>query len=244
MILVTRPLAQVEKLEILLNAANLDYALFPAFEIKKLIPATPLESYDIIIFISVNAVIYAHEYLPELLAKNQKIFAVGPTTANKLKSIGVYVDSYPRENASSAALLALTECQSISGKKILIVRGQGGSETLKNALDCSNQVEYLEVYERKILAVNELHKQSLERFMKEGGIVLANSNQTLSNTLSLVESINPNHIESFKQSPIIVISERIKTFALSLGFGEVHIAPGLGDKEVLNELLSGKYDKK
>ena len=71
-------------------------------------------------------------------------------------------------------------------------------------------------------------------------VILANSNQTLSNTLSLVESINPNYLKRLKQYPLIVISERIKTFAQSLGFDKVHIAPGLGDKEILNELLSGK----
>ena len=241
MILVTRPLAQVDKLQILLKEANLNYALFPAFEVKKLTPKTPSESYDVIIFISVNAVIYAHEYLPQLLAKNQKIFAIGPTTADKLVGVGVKVDAYPKKNTSSEALLALNECRLIVNKRVLIVRGQGGVETLKNELESSNQVDYLEVYERRVLSVTELHQQSIDRFMKgDNCIVLANSNQTLSNTLSLVESINPNHLDRLKQYPLVVISERIKTFAQSLGFEKVHIAPGLGDKEILNELLSGK----
>jgi len=241
MILVTRPLAQVDKLQILLQKANLDYALFPAFEVQKLLPKIPSERFDVIIFISVNAVIYAHEYLPRLLAKNQKIFAVGSATANKLMSVGVMVDAYPKENASSAALLALEECQSISDKRILIVRGQGGAETLENELKSSNQVDYLEVYERRVLDVSELHQKSIERFMKDGnGVVLGNSNQTLSNILSLVESINPDYVSRLKKYPILVLSERIKTYARSLGFDKVHIAPGLGDKEVLGELLNGK----
>jgi len=237
MILVTRPLAQVDKLQTLLKGAGLEFALFPAFEIKKLTPMAPKQTYDIIIFISVNAVIYAHEYLPALLVKNQKIFAVGPTTAKKLYDIGVRVDAYPEENASSAALLALDECQSISDKKILIVRGQGGAETLKNHLECFNQVEYLEVYERQLLAVSELHRQSIQRFMNKDGIVLANSSQTLSNILSLVESINSDQVDRFKKYPLIVISERIKNFALSMGFDEVYVSQGLGDIEVLDELL-------
>jgi len=241
MILVTRPLAQVDKLQTLLKKANLDYVLFPAFEIQKLTPKVPSERYDVIIFISVNAVIYAHEYLPRLLVKNQKIFAIGPTTANKLMSVGVMVSAYPKENASSVALLSLDECQSVSDKRILIVRGQGGAETLKKELGLSNQVDYLEVYERRILDASELHQKSIERFMKDGsGVVLGNSNQTLSNTLSLVESINPDYASRLKKYPLLVLSERIKTFARSLGFDKVHIAPGLGDKEVLSELLSGK----
>ena len=151
MILVTRPLAQVDKLQILLKEAGLDYALFPAFEIKKLMPKLPSASYDVIIFISVNAVIYAHEYLPQLLARDQKIFAVGPTTADKLMAVGVQVDAHPKKNASSEALLELDECQSIINKRVLIVRGRGGVETLKNELESSNQVDYLEVYVRRVL---------------------------------------------------------------------------------------------
>ena len=241
MILVTRPLAQVEKLQILLRDKGLDYALFPAFEVKKLMPKAPTESFDTIIFISVNAVIYAQEYLPQLLSKEQKIFAVGPATAKKLTDIGVRVDAYPKENASSETLLGLPECQSIVNQRILIVRGQGGAETLKNSLEPSNQVHYLEVYERKLLDVSKLHQQSIERFMKdEKGVVLINSNQTLQNALTLVTSINPDFVASFKQYPLIVISKRIKDFAQSVGFNKVHIAPGLSDKDVLDELLNRK----
>ena len=242
MILVTRPLAQVDKLQILLKEENLDYALFPAFEVNKLIPNMPREFYDLIIFISVNAVIYAHEYLPQLLAKNQKIFAVGPITANKLMSVGVRVDAYPKENASSDSLLALEECKSIKDKRILIVRGQGGAETLKTELELyNNYVDYLEVYERIRLDVSELHHQSIEIFMQaEHGIVLANSNQTLLNTVFLVESIEPNRVNRFKQYPLIVISARIKQYALALGFDKVYIASGIGDKEVIDYLLNFK----
>ena len=241
MILVTRPLAQVDTLQILLKEADLDYVLFPAFEIKKLMPKHPSELYDVIIFISVNAVIYAHEYLVQLLAKEQKIFAVGPATASKLADVGVGVDVFPEQNASSEALLAMPACQSVKDARVLIVRGQGGTDTLKNELEISNQVDYLEVYERKVLDVSELHQQSIERFMSDDeGIVLANSNQTLLNTLSLAESINPDYAFRLKKSAILVLSERIKVYACSLGFGKVHIAPGLEDKEVLNELLSGK----
>ena len=37
MILITRPLEQTENLERLLRGVDIDYALFPVFEIKKLI---------------------------------------------------------------------------------------------------------------------------------------------------------------------------------------------------------------
>ena len=57
-------------------ANGIDFALFPAFEIKKLKPLVLKQNYDVIIFISVNAVIYAEEYFNKLFSEPLKIFAV------------------------------------------------------------------------------------------------------------------------------------------------------------------------
>ena len=148
MILITRPVSQTKNLELLLNNRNIDYALFPAFEIIKIQTAAPVEKYDIIIFISVNAVSYAEEHFDELFSDSSKVFAVGPATANQLLKKNIAVDCFPKKNASSQELLKIKECSELSNRKILIVRGKGGSETLKNYLIASNQVDYLEVYER------------------------------------------------------------------------------------------------
>ena len=141
MVLVTRPLSQVGNLQSLLEDSDLDYVLFPALEISKINTAVPSQTYDVIIFISVNAVIYSEEYFSQLFVEPLKIFAVGPTTAKKLTDKGVKVDAYPLENASSQELLSMPECGKLSDKKILIVRGKGGSETLKNSLKLMNQVD-------------------------------------------------------------------------------------------------------
>ena len=62
MVLLTRPLKQSKNLQLLLNEASLEYVLFPSFEINKVDTVMPSETYDVIIFISVNAVIYSEEY--------------------------------------------------------------------------------------------------------------------------------------------------------------------------------------
>ena len=132
MILITRPVSQTKNLELLLNKRNIDYALFPAFEIIKIQTEAPVEKYDIIIFISVNAVSYAEEHFDELFSDSSKVFAVGPATANQLLKKNIAVDCFPKKNASSQELLKIKECSELSNRKILIVRGKGGSETLKN----------------------------------------------------------------------------------------------------------------
>ena len=59
MLLITRPIAQTKNLESLLLANEIDYAFFPALEIKKLRPIALNHKSDVIIFISVKAVNYA-----------------------------------------------------------------------------------------------------------------------------------------------------------------------------------------
>ena len=61
--------------------ASLEYVLFPAFEINKIDTVVPSQHYDVIIFISVNAVIYSEEYFSQLFVEPLKVFAVGPITA-------------------------------------------------------------------------------------------------------------------------------------------------------------------
>jgi len=239
MVLLTRPLSQVGSLQSLLEDSDLDYVLFPALEINKIDTVAPSESYDVIIFISVNAVIYAEEYFSQLFVEPLKIFAVGPSTAKKLTDKGVKVNAYPSENASSQELLAMPECGKLSDKKILIVRGKGGSETLKNSLKVMNQVDYLEVYRRTACEVSRLHVESIERFIQTpDGIVIANSVESLFNIVKLVKEIRSYHVNQLKSRTLVVLSERIKIQAQSIGFKNVHVARTPSDKGTIIEILN------
>jgi len=239
MVLLTRPLAQVGNLQSLLEVSDLDYVLFPAFEINKIDAVVPKQTYDVIIFISVNAVIYSEEYFSQLVVEPLKIFAVGPTTAKKLTDKSVKVDAYPLENASSQELLAIPECGKLSDKKVLIVRGKGGSETLKNSLKVMNQVDYLEVYRRTACEVSRLHVESIEQFMQApDGIVIANSVESLFNIVKLVKEIRSYHEDQLKSRTLVVLSERIKVQAQSIGFNNVHVARTPSDKGTIIEILN------
>ena len=239
MVLLTRPLTQSKNLQSLLNEASLEYVLFPAFDINKIDTVAPSQSYDVVIFISVNAVIYAEEYFSQLFVEPLKVFAVGSITAKKLTDKGVKVDTYPLENASSQELLAMPECGELTDKKILIVRGKGGSETLKNSLKVMNQVDYFEVYRRTACEVSRLHVESIERFMQApDGIVIANSVESLFNVVKLVKEIRIYHEDQLKLRTLVVLSERIKVQAQSIGFKNVHVARTPSDKGTIIEILN------
>ena len=133
----------------------------------------------------------------------------------------------------------MPECGNLSDKKILIVRGKGGSETLKNSLKVMNQVDYLEVYRRTPSEVSRLHVESIERFIQTpDGIVIANSVESLFNVVKLVKEIRPYHEEQLKLRTLVVLSERIKVQAQSIGFNNVHVALTPSDKGTIIEILN------
>ena len=242
MLLITRPIEQSKNLESILLANGIDFGFFPAFEIKKLKPIVLKQNYDVIIFISVNAVIYAEEYFNKLIIEPVRIFAVGPVTANQLSIKNIEVDCYPKKNASSKELLKMKECKGLSNKKILIVRGRGGSETLKENLSDLNQVDYFEVYKRVPCEVTSQHKKSIELFMsKPNGVLMATSHESLSSILQLVQSISSELFQAIQSKKIIVFSERIKILAEEIGFKKIEVTDNPSDEDLINLLLNKKY---
>jgi uroporphyrinogen-III synthase len=241
MLLITRPVAQTKNLESILLANGIDYAFFPAFEIKKFKPIVIKQKYDVIIFISVNAVNYAEAYFNKLFIPPYKIFAVGPVTANQLLRKNIEVDYYPKTNASSQELLKMKECKDLSNKKILIVRGRGGSETLKDNLGTLNQVDYFEVYERIPCEVTSLHNESIESFMNiPDGVLMATSHESLTNIIRLIQSISTDLFQTIQSKNIIVFSERLKLLAKGFGFKNIEVTDNPSDEDLVNLLVNKK----
>ena len=238
MILITRPLAQTENLKILLEASNVEYAFFPTFKVRKINTEVLSKNYDVIIFISVNAVNYAEDYFKKLFDSSFKVFAVGPVTAKRLIDKDIKVDCFPKVNASSKELLAMQECSELIDKKILIVRGKGGSETLKNNLKKLNQVDYLEVYERLPCELTKLHTESIEVFLNSPkGVLMASSNESLSNIVRLLNLDSPDNFKNFKSRKLIVFSQKIRVLAESLGFENIKVTLNPSDQDLINELI-------
>ena len=238
MILITRPLAQTENLKALLKVANIDYAFFPAFEIKKISTEVLNKKYDVIIFISTNAVNYAEDYFDEIFVEPFKVFAVGPITAQRLIDKDIKVDCFPKFNASSLKLLAMQECSELIDKRILIVRGKGGSETLKDNLGKFNQVDYLEVYERVPCEFSSLHAESIKVFLDStNGVLMAGSNESLSNIVRLLNFDSSDTFNKFKTRKLIVFSQKIKVLAESLGFENIKVTLNPSDQDLINELI-------
>ena len=238
-ILLTRPFNQVKPLEVLVNECGHQALLFPTLKIEALKSSPLKERYDAVIFISANAVEYGLEALSSLDHRHDKIFAVGSATAKKLNDYGFKGDAFPQTKASSESLLAMPEVSELSDKDILIFRGKGGRETLREGLGKNNIVEYIEVYERTQCKIVAFHQTSLTQFLQsDQGVITITSVENLSTLMAMVEKIDVGALESIKQYPLAVLSERIKTYAQSVGFNKIEVAPQTNDEGLIQAIES------
>ncbi|MGH8729462.1 MAG: uroporphyrinogen-III synthase, partial [Burkholderiales bacterium] len=140
-ILITRPEGQSDNLARLVREQGGNPILFPAIEILPLENPTELarifarlEDHHLAIFVSANAVTHSLPHLPRGWPKNVAVAAMGEGTAKALKAFGIDQVIVPKTGADSESLLESAELKRVRGKKVLIFRGQGGRELLKQIL--------------------------------------------------------------------------------------------------------------
>lgn len=224
-ILLTRPLSQVNELQNMLIDNGYQPLLFPSLIIHRLKPKLIKTNFNVIIFISVNAVDYGIEYLKQIYNSNILIATVGMATKKRLEYYGFKVDITPTNTASSESLLAMPKLINMAKQHILIIRGNGGRETLKKQLSAANTVEYLEVYSRKVASVSANHKTSLDKFInKKLGCIMINSIDTLDAFLVIVNNINPDYMQILQQYLVIAFSPRVAKAVVNAGFNNYSLA--------------------
>jgi len=246
-VLVTRPAGQAETLCQLIESAGGKANHFPVIDIQPLTAIDQAESLraglsdiDMLIFISRNAVRCIDVLLPGIcrLCAKKAILAVGAATRQALSDNGV-VDVLSVETGSgSEALLALAALQPerISDKKIIIIRGVGGRELLVEALrQRGAEVEYLEVYRRLKPNVDPCTLKNIWRVERPNAIVVT-STEGLQNLVDMTEEADRNTLFN---TPLIVISSRLQTYALSLGFTiSAEIATQASDEGLMQALIN------
>ena len=190
-IVVTRPRAAGEALAAMLERAGLQAVVFPALAIEPL-PMSPeleaalalLPACDLAIFVSANAVEHGlrHARSRGRWPECTRVAAIGEATAQALRSAGFDAVIAPAGRHDSEALLERHELKTVHGRHILIFRGRGGREALREALAARGaHVTYAECYRRirpdadpapligaweagRIQAVSVLSAETLENF--------------------------------------------------------------------------------
>lgn len=237
-VLVTRPTEQAQNLGESIEAAHGRPLIFPCIEITG--PADPdavkaqlkqAGSYDLLIFISVNAVQYAFPLLPDTLPLQQQVAAVGATTAARLEGYGLEPTLVP-ERFDSEGLLALPALADLSGKRVLIVRGNGGRELLAEVLcERGAQVDYAEAYQRLIPQRNTTNL--VAGWDKWIDAVTVTSTEILDNLFTLLGEAGAAKLQ---QTPLIVVSERQAEYARQRGCRQLYLAANASDAALLKAL--------
>lgn len=110
-----------------------------------------LPHYDIGVFVSSNAVRYAHAWLMKQqlpIPAGLLCYAVGDKTAAAAAELGFNVPSAGAVDSES--LLSLADLQQLHGKRVLIFRGQGGREFITQTLAARGaEVTHAELYRRR-----------------------------------------------------------------------------------------------
>ncbi len=233
-VLLTRPITQNQQLTKLISDAGYKVLLFPSLKIEALHPRLSGTNFDWIIFISINAASYAKSYITKLNLTSSTVATVGSATKNYLNSVGVKVNIYPDSDASSKSLLEMEATQGLTAKNVLIIRGEGGLETLKTQLvKQGNTVEYLEVYRRVCADLSDLHQQSLQKFLaQEDGIITIFSADSLFSFIKLVNKIGQHLLAPLLDYPLILFSNRIVEQAKKAGFKNCYHVK-IGDDNML-----------
>ncbi|MCU7905241.1 MAG: uroporphyrinogen-III synthase [Candidatus Thiodiazotropha sp. (ex Epidulcina cf. delphinae)] len=236
-ILITRAAHQAGGLSRLIHACHGTAVLFPTLEISACDSPEPAcgllrHSWDVMIFVSPNAVCYALRLLPAERLQTVLLGAVGQATAAALRESGYGIDLVPAERYDSEGLLMLAPLQRLDGQKVLIVRGEGGRPLLGDTLQARGaEVGYAEVYRRTRPQTDPA--PLLSNWARRIDLVTVTSTEVLRN---LIAMLGEQGWPLLRQTPLLVISERMRMEAERQGFESVLPATGADDKSVMTAI--------
>jgi uroporphyrinogen-III synthase len=223
-VLVTRPAGQSQRLCDLIEAAGHECIRLPTIEIQPAADpyrleaiADTLDDYDLAVFVSVNAVQMGLERILDQRdwPEQTRIATVGARSAEALQAYGLSVDLVPEHQFNSEALLALEELEDMTGRNVVIFRGNGGRDVLRDTLlERGAEVEYVEAYRRVCPTVDP---GLLHTLLQPGYLdcITITSNEALQNLFNLAGSEGQG---ALRQIPLVVIGERQARLAAQLGF--------------------------
>jgi len=239
-IVITRPKEQARRFTKMVENAGGRAILFPVIEIEdtdhpELLAAAlrDLARYDLAIFVSTNAVKRVVLRLSGGFPAELRIAAIGLSSKRELERAGLGYIIAPSAGANSEVLLALPDMTEIKGKRIVIFRGNGGRDLLRDTLIKRGAVvEYVECYRRVKPTTSDV--SVLFKAWKQNAVaaISVTSVEGLRNLVDMVGEIGKSGLQ---RTPMFVPHERIAKEARVLRIREV-IVTGIEDEEMLGAI--------
>lgn len=241
-VLITRPTKKAQALSTLLEQQNIAYVNHPLFDYQPLADSQTSEHLlvdkDIIIFVSVAAVEFAHATFTAQNWRYQHIVAVGKATTAALQQVGISHVICPQQENSEGLLTLPVLNKDLYNKSITIVRGNGGREHLANHLKESGaKVDYLESYQRVWRTfTKDISKQW---FTLQINCIVVTSNAILEKLVQLTVDTHDQKLTHYwyDQCVWLVASQRISNKAKQLGLTRIVVSDGASEQAITATLL-------
>lgn len=225
----------IRQLQLLLEPHHITLDIINTIAIEPLpIPKENfLETFDIAIFTSPNAVKHSQDFLASHKPHWQWL-AIGAATQQALQKFTSH-DIHSPTLANSENLLALPLLQDVKNKKILIITGQGGRELLAQTLQKRGaKVNIMACYKRALparLAIN------FEKTWQNqcANLILATSQTSL---LNLQQVLPASLWQELCRTPLLVSSDRLVACAKELTFTHVAKANAMKAEALLSSILT------
>lgn len=206
--------------------------------------------YALVVFVSPNAVQQAFAAMPEGFRWPQEVpvAVVGPASAQALATHGVAPPAHrvikPDTHADDArqdseALYARLDVPSLSGREVLIVRGNGGREWLADQLrEAGASVRTVEAYRRSVPVPDAAAWLALRAVLSARHAWTLTSSEAVRNLDELARAnLSPADLDTLHGAPCFASHARIVEQAESLGFRDVTLT-GAGDDRLLASVLA------
>lgn len=236
-IVVTRPARQAASLAALITARGGCAIVFPTIEIRDVEDRAALasvidrlESFDIAIFVSPNAVDKGLAAVRErrTLPSELRIAAVGRGSARELARHGVESVIVPGAGDDSESLLDVRELREVVGRRIVVFRGVGGRELIRDTLQARGAlVEYAECY-RRALPQSDAAELIARWATGDVAAFVATSGEGLRNLYTMLGTRGRERLD---QTPVFVTHARIEQAGRALGLQKL-VMTGASDEEI------------
>ncbi|REG61474.1 uroporphyrinogen III methyltransferase/synthase [Paraburkholderia sp. BL6669N2] len=261
-VVITRPAGQSNELIARLAAAGIATLDFPLIDIAPVTDDAPLraalaslERYALVVFVSPNAVDQAFAHSDAIWPHALPIGVVGPGSVQALARHGVAAPAYKVISPPSgsdedtarfdseglfAAIDTALGATSLEGKRVLIVRGDGGREWLAERLrEAGAEVDTVAAYRRlvpepSIGAWARVH----ELLAGEPHAWLLTSSEGVRNLHELAQDhLTAGEIAQLKRAALVTPHPRIAQTARALGFDSMTVS-GAGDERIARALIA------
>lgn len=252
-VIITRPRAQADGLAQAVRASGRTAEILPLLEIGPVDDPAPLcaalarlRDYALVAFVSPNAVDAAFAHL-DGWPFDVPLAVVGEGSRAALARHGVAAPGHTIHSPLDAAhsdsehLLLSLDLAGLAGRRVLIVRGDGGRELLAEALGAAGAtVEKVVAYRRSTPVLTPALGARLRALLAQPNDWIITSSEALRGLAGLVDALAPESDDissQFRQQRLVVPHARIAETAHALGLRHVTLT-GSGDARILAALQS------